>query len=345
MIASGTVDARVELLNLSTPVIAQAKWVVHTQPQLCALTLDGKLKGDVNLSSGGGKIDLKATFGICPFCDTESQTIFKWDPLISKSWNLFNATIDTQLFQLPASLCAFPSTATILSPASGASLNSGVPLTFSGSVEPNDNTISVTSRTFNWTFTPGANAGTVNVTGGDTAHPVVTFGAPTSGTSSTWTIGLSGTVSTKSAGGTTVTSTAPATSVQVTVTSGNTGTVINSVSATHPNGLGPDGPVYQDGNGVYSTGFVNTLTVYGTVFNATTMNSTFTIEQCSTGYTTSCSAPTALGTLPVTNGSTASPYTAFPWAFGDGTFRITITTTTSSGTYTNSILLSVVSIG
>ena len=117
------------------------------------------------------------------------------------------------------------------------------------------------------------------------------------------------------------------------------------MTATHPNGLGPDGPVYQDGNGVYSTGFVNTLTVYGTVFNATTMNSTFTIEQCSTGYTTSCSAPTALGTLPVTNGSTASPYTAFPWAFGDGTFRITITTTTSSGTYTNSILLSVVSIG
>lgn len=348
VIASGTVDAQVELLNLSTPVIAQAKWIVHTQPQLCALTLDGKLKGDVNLSSGGGKIDLKATFGICPFCDTESQTIFKWDSLVSRSWNLFDATIDTQLFQLPVSLCAFPSTATILSPASGASLNSGVPLTFSGSVEPNDNTISVTSRTYNWTFTPGANASTVNVTGGDTAHPVVTFGAPTSGASSSWTIGLSGTVTTKSASGQTITSTAPATSIPVTVTSGNTGTLITSVFATHPSGLGPDGPVFADANGVYVSGFVNTMTVSGTVFNASgTINSTFTIDRCTDSgtYSASCSTSVPLGSLPVSNGGTASPSTAFPWTYGDGAYRITITTTTSSGTYTNSILLSIVSIG
>jgi non-specific serine/threonine protein kinase/serine/threonine-protein kinase len=112
-IASGTVDAKVNLLTVSTPVSAQVKWVIHTEPNVCATTMNGSLKGDLNLSSGGGQVNLDATFGDCPFCYTDSYTLFKWKPLASASWNLFSDTIDTQLFELPTSLCTYPITVNI----------------------------------------------------------------------------------------------------------------------------------------------------------------------------------------------------------------------------------------
>ena len=107
-IASGSVDAKVKLVSLSTPVTAQAKWVINTSPARCDFTLDGSLKGDLTLSSGGGEVDLDATFGDCPFCYTDSETLFKWAPLASLTVNIFNDTIDTTLFELPTSLCSFP---------------------------------------------------------------------------------------------------------------------------------------------------------------------------------------------------------------------------------------------
>lgn len=78
-IVQGEVDAKVNLITLSTPVSAQAKWVINDDPSICAATLDGSLSGDLNVSSGGGQVDLDATFGLCPLCYTDSYTLFKWE--------------------------------------------------------------------------------------------------------------------------------------------------------------------------------------------------------------------------------------------------------------------------
>ncbi len=76
-IVQGEVDAKVNLITLSAPVSAQAKWVINDDPSICADTLDGSLTGDLDFSSGGGQVDLDATFGLCPFCYTDSYTLFK----------------------------------------------------------------------------------------------------------------------------------------------------------------------------------------------------------------------------------------------------------------------------
>jgi len=190
-VADGSVDAKVNLISLSAPVEAQVKWVLNTSPELCAATLNGSLKGDVTVGSGGGEVDLDATFGICPFCYTDSHTLFKWHSLVSKSWNLFNDTIDTQLFALPSKMCQDPITVSIAAPTSGASLTSGLPIVLTGIAKPNDPNVAYTS-TYKWTYTPGANASsiTINPAGANGPNPSVTFGAPPAGKIATWTIGL-----------------------------------------------------------------------------------------------------------------------------------------------------------
>ena len=337
-IASGKVDAKVNLATLATPVIGQVKWVIDTSPQVCSTTLQGKLKSDLNLSSGGGKVDLVATYGICPFCDSDTYNLFKWDPLVSKSWNLYNATIDTQLFGLPASMCSFTSTASIVSPTSGATLNSGVPITLSGTAAPTDSSLGVDSVTYNWTYTPGANASTATVnSGGNTAHPSVTFGAPTSGTTSTWTIGLSATVTLRTAGGTLITSTATATPVTVNVSAFNNGVAITDITNSYA------GAASQDANGVFGIYPAGTNTVAGVVVGSTgTLNTTFTIALCTdtdyAGYSATCATSNAPVALATANAGSTSPSAGF--AIGQGTYRITMTTTQDGTNYgTASVLV------
>lgn len=340
-VASGGVDAKVNLLTVSTPATAQAKWVVDTRPQVCATTLNGSLKGDLNIASLGGEVDLKATFGFCPFCDTESETLFKWSPLATASWNLFNDAIDLQLFQLPASLCAFPSTASITSPLPGATLSSGLPLTLTGTAAPNDSSVAVSNTTYSWTYTPGANATGTAVTvnsGGTGPNPNVTFPAPVSGPSATWTIGMSATVTTSSASGTKVTSTASAAPVTVSVSNLTSGIYIAQVSGDVAGLATPDAngvlvlpqqdnaPPGQDG--IFTTGNV---TIAGLVVGGGgALNTTFTIASCADvndqAYTATCSSPGAATPLTTAAADTTTPSAISP-ALGPGTYKVTMHTT------------------
>jgi hypothetical protein len=176
VIASGTVAAEVDLLRLSTPVLARATWFLSTEPTNCAARLFVSISGDATLSSLGGKVDLKATVGSCPFCYQDSYNLFTWDPLASKHYDLFDVTLDGQLFPLPAAACVATLNVTIDKPVANESVAGGVPYTLQGSaVRP---------------ATPGVDPETIDCTrltwtssdASDTAFPVngctpqVTFG-------------------------------------------------------------------------------------------------------------------------------------------------------------------------
>jgi hypothetical protein len=324
-VASGNVDAKVNLITLSTPATAQVKWVINNTPQVCATTLNGSLDGNLNLSSGGGEVDLDASVGDCPICYTHSWTLFKWSPLVSKSWTLIDDTIDVQLFALPTSLCPYTATANIVSPSNGASLSSGLPTTLVGSAGPTDDTIASTS-TYNWTYTPGTNAGTytVNPAGQNGPNPVVTFGPPTSGNTSTWTIGLTATTTVKGVGGSANNVTSTATPVTVTVTNLSQGVYIGEILS------GPNGPAVPDPTvgGAYNIGNVPLpVTVFGVVSGATgTLNSTFTVAYCN-DQTAACTQPVSPQSLPVTGAATTTPSAVWSSGFQGGYYKITMTTT------------------
>ena len=339
-IASGNVDAKVNLVTLSTPVTAQAKWVLNTKPDVCAATLNGSLTGDVNLSSGGGEVDLDATFGVCPFCYTDSETLFKWGPLASETWQLFNDSIDTQLFSLPGSLCTFPATASIVAPTAGANLSSGLPITLTGSAKPNDSTLPYTS-TYNWTFTPGSNASTATViSGGTTANPVVVFGLPTSGSTSTWTINMNANVNVAGIGGNQITTPATASPVTVTVSSVSSGVYIADLVGTQNGTLTTATPDSTGTIPLYNPG---AQTINGAVIGAVgTLNTTFTVTPCNDG-TSSCTNPGTPTTLTTINPATTSPSAVWS-GFPNGYYKINMITTANGVAYGTSSVLVVVTV-
>lgn len=329
-IASGSVDAKVNLITLSTPTTAQVKWVIDNTPQVCATTLNGSLNSNLNLSSGGGEVDLDASFGDCPICYTHSWTLFKWNPLVSKSWTLLDDSIDVQLFALPTSLCPYTASANIVSPTNGASLSSGLPVTLVGTAGPTDDTIAATS-TYNWTYTQGANAGTItiNPVGANGPNPVVTFGPPTSGNSSTWTIGLTATTTVTGVGGSPNTVTSTATPVTVTVTNLQKGVYIGEIVSTN-------GPAVPDSTvgGAYNIGNVPLpVTVSGIVSGATgALNTTFTVAYCN-DQTAACTSPVSPMSLPVTGAGTTSPSAVWSSGFQGGYYKITMTTTAGGSSF------------
>lgn len=290
------VDGEVkQRVAIKLPVTAQAKWVINTSPARCDFSLNGDLRGDITLGSGGGEVDLDATFGICPFCDTESQTLFKWANLLSTTKNLFNQTIDTTLFELPTSLCSFPITVSIVSPANSASLSSGLPITLQGSAKPNDSTLAVANAKYTWTYTPGDSSTYSGATTG--ANPVVTFGTPNPGPTSTWKIGLSATVTVNDSQNHPVTSTASATPITVTVSSLSTGVYISQVvSAVTGAGIPDSNGVIVVNNGPTGLGTFGTgnITISGLVQGLSATNTTFTVATCAdvdgNSYTATCSS-------------------------------------------------------
>jgi hypothetical protein len=331
-IVKGDVDAKVNLITLSTPITAQAKWMVDDDPSICADTLDGSLTGDLEVSSGGGQVDLEATFGLCPLCDTQSYTLFSWGALASKSWTLFDDTISTQLFGLPGSMCSYPITVSIVSPSSGEALSASVPQTLVGSAKPNESTLPYTV-TYNWTFTPGANANgyTIN-SGANTANPSVTFGPPTSGNSATWTIGLTATTTVRSAGGAVITQTASATPVTITVTTLSAGDYVTVSSANN----GP-ATILPNSRGVLNVGNdPGTITFSGVVADATgTPNTTFTVAPCTWRTLPLECAPTAPATtLTSVGGNTSTPSAAWT-GFEGGSYLINMTTTIGTTTFSS----------
>jgi hypothetical protein len=331
-IAQGDVDAKVNLVKLSTPVSAQAKWELDTDPSICAAELTGSLNGNVDISSLGGSVVLDASFGDCPFCITDSWTLFKWGALASKNFTLFNDTISTQLFGLPGSMCSYPINVSINSPASGAIVSATLPVTLTGSAAPAEATVASTA-TYNWTFTPGANAGGVTIqSGANTANPTVVFGAPTSGDTSTWTINLTATTTVHSAGGAVLTQTATATPVTITVTSLSAGDHF-TVSSSN-NG---EATVLPNSRGVLNVGNVpGTITFSGIVADATgTPNTTFTVAPCTwEALPIRCQVTGTVTTLTTAGANTANPSASWT-GFEGGDYLVTMNTTIGASTFSS----------
>jgi hypothetical protein len=152
-IASGGVDARIDLLDVNTPMTASATWTVDTRLQSCFTRLDFSLDGKAFISSGGGEVDLVASFGPCPFCIDKSWTLFRWDPLVSYTIPLFHAGASAQVFQLPTSACQAPLNVTINSPSSTAPAGVSIPLAATVTSPNTSTTISCANAQFMWSVT------------------------------------------------------------------------------------------------------------------------------------------------------------------------------------------------
>ena len=153
-IASGSVDVKIELLKVTAPVTGQAGLATDTNPNHCSLSFTFALDGQVTISSLGGEIDLKATFGFCPFCDHESYTLVKWDPLLSTTQTLFHVgPLTAAATPLPLALCATTATAGITSPGSNTvSGGQSIPLTATVTTPAGPGTSTCADR--QWTVVP-----------------------------------------------------------------------------------------------------------------------------------------------------------------------------------------------
>jgi hypothetical protein len=133
-IASGGVDVSMEFINVSTPLTGNATWAVSTDPRICGATLGYTLDGHAIVSSGGGSVDLVATFGVCPFCFDDSWTLLRWKPLAQFDQPLFHFSQSAAApIPLPISECQTNLTAKITFPAAGAPIFAGIPTSFVGS--------------------------------------------------------------------------------------------------------------------------------------------------------------------------------------------------------------------
>ena len=128
-VASGGVDAKIDLLDVEAPVTAQAGLGINTAPTSCALTINLSLNAKVTVSALGGEIDLVGTLGVCPFCYTDSYTLLKWDPVVKVTQNLFSVgPTSLAAIPLPVPLCTAPLSVSILSPAVSANTGLTYPL-------------------------------------------------------------------------------------------------------------------------------------------------------------------------------------------------------------------------
>jgi hypothetical protein len=96
-VASGGVDADVSLLGVSTPVRADVAYSSGT----CLASRSASLHGEATVDSLGGRVDLVATLGYCPFCKHKRWTIFDWDPLASQTTVLFDTPPDVASVSVP----------------------------------------------------------------------------------------------------------------------------------------------------------------------------------------------------------------------------------------------------
>ncbi|HEX4770647.1 MAG TPA: hypothetical protein VH351_07450 [Bryobacteraceae bacterium] len=332
VVASGDVDASVDLVKVSTPLRAQAKWAVNTTPNICALTLGGSLRGDLTVSSGGGNVKLNASFGPCPFCYTDSETLVSWGALASTTVNLFNASPETPFFGLPASMCGFPVNVSIGAPIQGATLSAGLPVTMQGIAAPTDPNTRSTS-TYTWTFTPANPTDTVTVnSGANTANPVVTFGPPHSGSKASWIIKMTAKVT--SDGFTRVTETGSATPVAITVQQ-----LPRSASVTELVGASDGTIVTPDATGLVTIPVPQYYTAQGLVSGASgKLNTTFTLATCADG-TATCTNPVTPTALTTTSPASTTPSVALPALTTYTYYKLTIATTANGNPFASSSVI------
>jgi hypothetical protein len=133
-IASGGVDAVVDLLRVSTPLNASATWRITTAPgpDACGGFIDLDLNAQLKLSALGGHVDLVAKFGVCPFCYHDSWNIFAWKPIDLGTKDLFKFTQSGKVFSLPDSLCRTTLQPHITAPTSDVNIIAGLGVQLSG---------------------------------------------------------------------------------------------------------------------------------------------------------------------------------------------------------------------
>jgi hypothetical protein len=339
LVASGGVDTRVNLISVATPVSAQAHWQLDTTVY-CRAYVNGGVKGDFTLSSGGGKVSLVATFGICPFCDKESHTVYEWHPLASYSRNLFDLGLNVSLFNLPQAACNFPLTASIDSPASGAIVPTGVATTLRSALHSTDPTTEINLPTYptqyHWTLTPADSAasfsGNLN-----SANPVITFAGP----DTDWTLNLSATVTTP--GTNAITRTAAAAPVTIHVAAPLSGVYITQVASDQQTGVLDDLDIYELGVNVQR------VDIAGWVPNVSgVLATTFTLTPCTNGYGSSGPVATCTPdanpahTLALTSPDPASttPTASYSGHVEPGaTYRLTMKTTLNGSDYASTSIL------
>jgi hypothetical protein len=173
-IASGGVDARINLLNVSTPIKADAGWFIDTDPTACSADLKFSLNGQAQISAGGGEVDLVASFGICPFCVDGSLPLISWPPIASTTKTLFDFPINAQLFGLPPAACNAPLSVFIANPPA-TSVPANVPIPLSGSARSVPGGNPVPCDNFQWVVNP---PDTLNPPSGRGCNVTVTFADP-----------------------------------------------------------------------------------------------------------------------------------------------------------------------
>jgi len=168
VVASGGVDVSIDLIEVSAPVTAQVTLQPDPTPAQCAMVVSSSLNAQVTIGSGGGEVDLVVTFGICPFCDTESWTLFSWGPLASFTTTLFDLPLTNGVaVPLAVSACTQPLNVTIISPTG--TVFSGAPVNLAASFDgAPTGTVATT-----WTgFVAGDSPSGSNTTGTETFGPI-----------------------------------------------------------------------------------------------------------------------------------------------------------------------------
>ncbi len=334
-VASGTVDAEVDLLKVGTPVTVTAKWTTNNNANVCAITLNTKLTGKATISSLGGEIDLVAQFGYCPFCFKASETIFQWDPLAEYSDTLFSYAIDKQDFPLPTPLCTEPLTVTVDYPAANATLPALIPVTVSGHATSTNASIACSSLSWSFDSTSSNNGGvSPSATSGSCSVPV-DFGAPTSGSSSTYNIVLNASQTFTDEFNRLITETG-STSVPVTVTSLPPGVYITELTDTHGNVYTISaGQVSLLDPGAASTSpYSLTLNVYGLVSGISGSTSTYFTASNGTIMTSNASSATPSATWTISAVASVIDGTTYYSLPGSTTIEMV---TTAGSTYTTTL--------
>lgn len=330
IIASGGVDAKVNLLSVGIPIGAKAQWSFNYDPAVCAATLGSSLSAAGTFGSLGGEIDLVASYGICPFCHDSSWTLFQWAPLATYTANLISTPFSNTNYKLPPSVCTNPLKVSIFVPTSGQSFPAGVPIELSGLAQQY-NLSSVPCSALHWTFTPNVASDTVSASSTTGCNPLLTFGQPTSGTTANWTIGLSASNSFVNQFET-ITEIGSATPVPIAITQSTSGVNITELTDS-------TGTVYIPSvSGCLSFAFCllgnspMTYTIQGLVAGGSgTLNTVFTVTD-SMGNVTSLtttnpasSTPSASWTPPVIN--------FYGTGINSGQYTITMTTTVNGSAF------------
>ena len=294
-IASGGLDARVDLLcvgatcgSSDTPptLAASALWTVDTDPTVCTLAPRFKLNGNATISAGGGEVDLVASFGVCPFCDDVSWTLFSWDPLVSYTAQLFPPVdIAIASFELanPTTTCKETLNVTISNPQDGTSVNArrgGITLMGAASNSFTSLACDSANTTFQWSLSPAVAGDTLTPSNGQGCNVNATFAQPAApATSSSRTVNLTVTYKPTDTNHTVITETGNASST-VTVNALAPGAYIDDVNCLTGGMVSCTNAVNTSGGAsnitIDSTNTIDALQLIGEVDGATAATTTTT---------------------------------------------------------------------